>query len=203
MTFVIPGDPNTAARHELPALRHFRLDGGGEEMPPPLLAPLLEALHCCAALTYLAFQDCVLTGLPEGCSLPASLRVARADFNPDLHLAQWLPHLAALPLCHTITLLGCGRTISASALVRAGLGAAPALQFLQCTIDDPAPLVAARSERGLPPLTVGEGREWGEGPWKAWELRCNALLRTPDISYGLSAVLPMPQLDTASCCYEL
>ncbi len=108
-------------------------------------------------------------------------------------LEQWLPHLGALPRCHTITLLG--GAVTGPAAVRGGLGAAAALQTLRGNVRDAPALIDERATRRLPAVTIEDPREGTpfipSGDW--W------MLPAPDVRYGPCAVLPAPQLDSTSC----
>ncbi len=57
----------------------------------------------------------------------------------DSALERWLPHLGALPRCHTIPLLG--GVITGPAAVREGLGAETALQALRGDVMDARALI--------------------------------------------------------------
>ena len=194
----------TAALRRLPALRHFKLCV--TELPPHL-APLLAALWCCP-LTYLELSSCHLAGLPG--PLPPSVEVVVLDDNSALHLREWLPALAALPRCHSVSFHnGDNRfarldwmprqSFDASA-VAGSLAAAPALRHLRCKFEEGSTmqqLAAARAAAALPPVritgavTMAWDRCQAAKPWCDYE----ALVAAPAIRYRPCAVLPNPQLD--------
>ncbi len=108
-------------------------------------------------------------------------------------LERWLPHLGALPHCHTITLSG--GAVTGPAAVQGGLGAAAALQELRGDVINAHALIEARATRGLPAITFPAH----ELPDTRRNRASRWMLPAPNVRYGRCTILPEPQLDPTSC----
>mmetsp|Transcript_17920 Transcript_17920/g.53949 ORF Transcript_17920/g.53949 Transcript_17920/m.53949 type:complete len:200 (-) Transcript_17920:628-1227(-) len=176
----------------LTALQHLSIAMDGLA---PQMGPMLDSLQCCQ-LTYLSFSQSCLVHLAAECALPASLRVVDLAHNYDLSLDQWLPRLAALEHCHSISLLS--SALTGAILVQGGLGKAPALQHLLCqAIEDLPTLEAERAKQGLPQVSVQTQADWED--WKGLWDGYRTLALFPPLHYGPCSLLPSPQLDPMPC----
>ncbi len=204
---------NTLLPHSLTALRTSAVQGEDTRQQLPQLCDVLWALpalkHLCIAivpdlgeylpailaalrgcpLMHLALNFCDVEGLSADCDLSPALEVISLQGNRYLDLTQWLPHLAALPRCHSLDLQGCPLTESVA--IQGGLDGAPALRFLRCNFQALPLLAEARAARGQPPIVL-HGPE-AEAAWDSY----STMFDTPAINYGEPCVLlPEPQLET-------
>ena len=121
--------------------------------------------------------------------LPRSLEVVLFSLNRDCELEQWLPLLAALPLCHSLGLIEWfpGHDAFDALTLSSGLAASPALRLLVSRHGALPALAAERTARGLPRIMMcHDDRE-------PLEVKATA----PRARFGQCALLPSPQIDTA------
>ncbi len=141
--------------------------------------------------------------MPAGFSALQTLEVVVLDGSRGIcdnpgRMDQWLRALAALPRCHSVSLLSIGLdALTDEIAANSALASAPALQRLRCSEqhDDMPALDTARAAHGLPALGASFGREVGPPrEVEAWKRYLDVMAPGP-VSYGQCRLLPTPQLD--------
>lgn len=146
--------------------------------------------------------------MPEGFSALRTVEVVALDGSRGIcdhpgHMDQWLSVLAALPRCHSLSLLSIGLdALTDEIAANSALASAPALRHLRCSAqyEEGMPaLDGARAAKGLPKLGSSYSEDRGApGEVEAWE-RYRARMAPPSVNYGPCRVLTSPQLDDSPC----